>query len=157
MYSAYPPGLCESKPKSGGFFVLTGYWMKYVKPHLSYDQQADLLISRGMKADRSLLIKTLKSVSYYRLSGYWFPFRESETSNNFKSNTSFDIIWERYIFDRRLRILLMDAIERIEIAIRSDIVYYFTKEHGPFGYLNKEKFPNLNADDYDSLLKKNIF
>jgi len=65
---------------------------------------------------------------------------------NFKSDTSFDIIWERYIFDRRLRILLMDAIERIEIAIRSDIVYYFTKEHGLFGYLNKEKIPNLNAD-----------
>jgi abortive infection bacteriophage resistance protein len=56
--------------------------MKYTKPPLTFDQQADLLLSRGLMAEKTELILKLKSVSYYRLSGYLFPFRNSDDSKS---------------------------------------------------------------------------
>ena len=70
--------------------------MKYAKPPLTLEQQADQLLRRGMVGDRDLMIARLRSVSYYRLSGYWFPFRNSDDS--FKPGTSFDTVWNRYPF-----------------------------------------------------------
>ena len=81
--------------------------MKYTKPFLSYDDQASLLLSRGLKADRDVLIERLKSVNYYRLSGYLYPFRLPD--NQFKPGTTLDIIWNRYRFDRRLRFMAMES------------------------------------------------
>jgi abortive infection bacteriophage resistance protein len=76
--------------------------LRYQKPSLSFEQQADLLISRGLIADRSFLVETLKRVSYYRLSGYLYPFRiEKDT---FEPNTTFEKIWKIYRFDRKLRL-----------------------------------------------------
>ncbi|MDG5816803.1 Abi family protein [Chitinispirillales bacterium ANBcel5] len=62
--------------------------MKYTKPPLTFEAQADLLLERGLIADRTTLIKRLESVSYYRLSGYLFPFRKSDDS--YKSGTNFE-------------------------------------------------------------------
>lgn len=50
--------------------------MKYTKPALSFEQQADQLLNRGFQADRARLIETLSRVSYYRLSAYWHPFKQ---------------------------------------------------------------------------------
>jgi abortive infection bacteriophage resistance protein len=44
--------------------------MNYQKPHLTFEQQADLLLSRGMKADKQELVEKLRAVNYYRISGY---------------------------------------------------------------------------------------
>lgn len=49
--------------------------MRCTKPFRSYEEQADLLISRGMIADRNILISHLKDVGYYRLNGYWHIFK----------------------------------------------------------------------------------
>jgi abortive infection bacteriophage resistance protein len=70
--------------------------MKYEKPPLSFDQQVDQLIRRGMTGDRELMKRRLSVVNYYRLSGYWYPFRNPDET--FKVDTSFDIIWQRYAF-----------------------------------------------------------
>ena len=91
--------------------------MKYTKPALSFEQQADQLLSRGFEADRARLIETLSQVSYYRLTAYWHPFKR--TDDTFAPGTSLDKIWRRYTFDRQLRLLVMDAIERVEVARRS--------------------------------------
>lgn len=45
--------------------------MKYTKPPLTFEQQADLLLGRGLSADRPTLLARLQAVSYYRLSAYW--------------------------------------------------------------------------------------
>jgi len=52
--------------------------MEYTKPPLTFKQQAEKLIKRGLECDKKLLIERLKSVSYYRLSGYLYPFRNSD-------------------------------------------------------------------------------
>ena len=54
--------------------------MKYAKRALTVDEQADQLLGRGLVADRGVLLARLRSVSYYRLRGYWYPFRLSADS-----------------------------------------------------------------------------
>jgi abortive infection bacteriophage resistance protein len=121
--------------------------MEFTKAAITLEAQADLLLSRGLVADRAQLITRLQSVSYYRLSGYAYPFRIPGT-DNLQPGTNFDTIWQRYCFDRRLRVLLLDAIERIEVAVRTRLVYHFAQQHGPFGYLHAQHFPKLEIGTY---------
>lgn len=125
--------------------------MKYAKPPLSLEQQADQLLRRGMDGDRDLMIARLQSVSYYRLSGYWHPFRN--TDDSFKLGTSFDTVWNRYVFDRRLRLLVMDAIERIEVAVRSQLAHHHSLHYGPFAYVTDPgTLPKLTAAERQAFL-----
>jgi len=126
--------------------------MEYIKPPLSFEDQADLLLARGIIADKQLLIERLKSVNYYRLSGYIFPFR-SFASNNFQANTYFNYIWRNYTFDRHIRLLVLDAIERLEIAMKTKIAYHFAFDNGAFGYLDNKNLPQLSAYEHEKLLK----
>jgi abortive infection bacteriophage resistance protein len=117
--------------------------MEYAKPFLSYDQQADYLISRGMIVnDRKRLIELLQVVCYCRMSGFWHPFKESseDGSWHFRPGTSLELIWAYYRFDRKLRFLFDDAIERIEVAIRAQVVNLYTERKSPFAYID-EVFP----------------
>lgn len=124
-----------------------GLRMEYIKPPLTFEAQADLLISRGLHADKTVLISRLQAVNYYRLSAYLYPFRQ-ESSDNFKENTTLDQVWKHYTFDRQLRILVMDSIERIEVAVRTKLAYHFSHRHGAFSYLNKTFFPKLKVEDH---------
>ena len=74
--------------------------------------------------DENEAVAALERNGYYRLSAYWFPFRKIVSgvpSDNFLQNSSFEDAMELYRFDKELRILLMDVIERIEIATRVQI------------------------------------
>ena len=134
--------------------------MQYAKPAISFADQADLLISRGLIANRDELIRRLEAVNYYRLSGYLYPFRQRITTPNaagkptitvidqFKTGTTLTEVWDRYRFDRQLRLLLMDAIERIEVSVRTRMVYEFTLQHGAFGHLSHEHLPKLKVEEY---------
>ena len=120
--------------------------MQYTKPHLSFEDQADRLIQRGLIVrDKQQLIQILKQVSYYRLSAYWYPFREKDEQGKIKDNLCTEItlerVWDHYRFDRRLRVLFVDAIERIEIALRTQLVYLYTEKHSPFDYVKPSSFP----------------
>jgi abortive infection bacteriophage resistance protein len=119
----------------------------YLKGHLTVAQQAKQLIERGLQAEQEELIKRLSAVSYYRLSGYLYPFRELP-GDQFKPGTSLAIVWERYCFDRRLRVLFLDAIERIEVAVRTQLVYHFSAMHAAFGHCDEKNLPNLDIAEY---------
>jgi abortive infection bacteriophage resistance protein len=134
--------------------------MKYYKPALSFEQQAQQLIDRGLIIpDKVTLTRVLSNVNYYRLSAYWYPFKrfDSKTGNEyFAPNTTFEKIWQRYAFDRQLRLLVMDAIEHIEVAIlRTRMVEQFTLRHGPFGYCQQQNFsPKFSNTDFKRLLRE---
>ena len=115
--------------------------MIYAKGALTLEQQADQLIARGLVAGRNELIGRLKVVNYYRLSGYLYPFRQPDET--LRPGTTLDMVWRRYNFDRRLRIILLDAIERIEVAVRTRLVYHFVQAHGPFGHLQETNLPGF--------------
>ncbi len=106
--------------------------MQYLKPALTFQQQVDLLLSRGMVGDRAEMESCLAQVNYYRLSAYWYNFRRTDQS--LEPGTRFEHIWERYVFDRKLRLLVLDAIEPLEVAVRTQISYHHAHAWGPFGY-----------------------
>ncbi len=128
----------RSTLKPAGYFFLRPE-MEFNKPFQSIQQQIDLLSSRGMIIDDHAE-HYLQHLNYYRLSGYWLPFQENgkERSHLFLKNTKFSDILNLYIFDRELRLLLLDAIERIEISIRTQWAYCFSECHGPHAYLQKD-------------------
>ncbi len=121
---------------------------KTVKPFLEYEQLVNKLSDRGMIIQDPLRAqRKLTQVGYHRLSGYWSPALKYqrtgsgkyEKTNEFKANTSFESIFNLYLFDKKLRLELMCAIERIEIYLRS-IVAHELGRNDPLAYLDKKNF-----------------
>lgn len=108
---------------------------KKVKPWLSLDDQIAQLSSRNMiVSDVEKAKSYLSRIGYYRLSGYWYPFRKFQENhrvrgNDFEGGTDFKHIIMLYVFDKNLRLLVLDAIERIEMAVRTDISYILGQRH----------------------------
>jgi abortive infection bacteriophage resistance protein len=82
----------------------------------------------------------LLNISYYRLKGYWWDTQVDYTLHTFKPDTYFEDIIERYNFDRHLRLILFDAIERIEIALRTKMIYHLSMAYGGLWYLDTSLF-----------------
>lgn len=106
--------------------------MRFEKPALTMEEQAVLLEARGMGGSRDRILGRLEQVNYYRLAAYWHPFREDE-GDFFRPGTTIDEVWDRYLFDRRLRLLTLDAVERFEVTVRTRLAYELASVHGPFG------------------------
>ena len=104
------------------------------KPPLTYEKQVELLISRGLiVTDRKRAERHLANISYYRLSAYMLPYKKKENGiiiDAFKEGTTWDDIYDLYVFDRKLRLLVFDAIERLEVAIRTQIIYQLSHKYG---------------------------
>ncbi len=141
--------------------------MIYGKSALSVEQQADQLIHRGLVANRDELIARLQAVNYYRLSGYLHPFRIPDAAgvltNSFAPGTSLYTVWRRYNFDRKLRMIVLDAIERIEVAVRTRFVYHFVhaqnssgQPFGPFGHLDPQNLPRFKKRTLRQRLWRNL-
>lgn len=75
-------------------------------------------------------------INYYRLGAYWLPFEVDHTNHKFESGTTFTKVINLYNFDRELRLLVLDAIERIEISLRTQWTYHMSKIHGTHSYLD---------------------
>lgn len=127
--------------------------MRYTKPPLTFEQQADQLLQRGLVAEREKLIARLSEVNYYRLSGYWFPFRKTD-DDAFKPGTTLDTIWDRYVFDRQLRVLVMDGIERVEVAVRTALANRLSLRYGAFGHLDRRHLPSISVGRHRRMLEK---
>ena len=108
----------------------------YSKPALSFEQQIELLKNRGLSiSDEERAKRHLSNVSYYRLSAYMLPYKIMQpngiVTDYFIKGTIWDDIWNLYKFDRKLRLLVFDAIERIEISLRTQIIYQLSHKYGP--------------------------
>ena len=137
---------------------LRGPMDNYTKPALSFNQQAQRLISRGLIVhDPGELESYLSVVNYYRLSVYWYIYKQIDPitgEEKFKPGTSFETIRNHYEFDRQLRLLMLDAIERIEVAIfRTQLVEVNTITYGPFGYTDKRNYnPKCSDGEFRKLM-----
>lgn len=124
--------------------------MKFCKPPLSVTAQLELLKRRGMVvADEARAVRVLQNINYYRLRAYWLPFEAHELSKAvpdahvFKPGTDFDAVVTLYVFDRKLRLLLLEAIERVEIALRTHWAQMLADKYGAHAYLNRDVFHSL--------------
>lgn len=121
--------------------------MPYNRPWKSCAEQLEILKGRGLGcSDEAKAMDYLGRLGYYRLSAYWFPFREIKLEqdaatgklkyqrlDNFIEGAQFQDAVHLYVFDKKLRLLAMDALERIEVAIRVDIAHLLG-ERNTFAY-----------------------
>lgn len=116
----------------------------YTKQPKTYEEQVDILVSRGLRIeDKNRTIRHLSAISYYRLSAYMLPYKiwvDNERTDNFVTNTTWSHVYDLYVFDRKLRLLIFDAIERIEIAIRTQIIYQLSHKYGSHWQDNEDIF-----------------
>jgi Abi-like protein len=113
------------------------------KPPLSLPDQLALLVARGLTVnDTADATHYLAHIGYYRISGYALPFQvggNGPDRHDFKPRVTCADILDRYVFDRKLR-LVMDAIERIEISVRTALSNAIAARHGAHWYLKPQLF-----------------
>lgn len=127
--------LLHGAPRGYIFFTMSAF-----DAPLSPRDLTALLIKHGIVChnprERQLLEQRVATIGYYRLEEYTWSFRKqvphdkSKRTAYFKQKMVFAPVWNTYLFDRRLRILLMDAIERFEIALRCALTQVLTTASG---------------------------
>lgn len=131
--------------------------MSYRKPWLSIDEQLTLLVRRGLIVDDLVTARAcLERIGYYRLSGYMYAFRQRSEDcciypksskvrverialDEFKPGSRLKDCVDLYVFDKKLRLLLLDALERIEVALRVDVAHRLGRRNA-FAYLSTQEF-----------------
>lgn len=109
----------------------------FSKPPTTYAEQVAKLRDRGMQIEDSAEAEFyLQHLNYYRLGAYWLPFESSHTEHRFIEGTNFRDVLNLYVFDRELRLLTMDAVERLEVSVRSLWAYHMAHSHGPHAHLD---------------------
>ncbi|MDH4229925.1 MAG: Abi family protein [Nitrospirota bacterium] len=115
----------------------------FTKPATTYLQQVELLRERGLVVDDPAETAFyLQHINYYRLSAYWRHFQIDNTTHIFRNGARFSEVLNLYVFDRELRLLVLDTIERIEVSIRGQWAYQMAHRHGPHAHLDE----NLASD-----------
>ena len=122
------------------------------KPAKTFEEQVEILQSRRMIVD-DIQEATfyLQHLNYYRLCAYWLDFELDHATHQFKPDTNFKDVLKLYIFDRELRLLVLDGIERIEVSVRSQWAYYLAHRHSPHAHLDStlfdSKYWRMNLND----------
>lgn len=95
-------------------------------------------------ADEELALHWLETAGYYRLTGYGLHFRERKDdgtlTERFKDGKCFEDLIALYEFDRHLRLLILDAVERFEVAFRTRLNNTMADKHGPHWFMNDALF-----------------
>lgn len=123
----------------------------YTKKPLTIAEQVARLKQRGLVFDdESEETAYLYNISYYRLRAYTYPFQENgeESEHNFTcKDIHFRDIIDLYCFDRRLRSLIFNAIEKIEVAVRTKIVQTYAECTDNSHWYNDESLYRFGFDD----------
>lgn len=119
--------------------------MKFTKPALTLAQQLQKWESRGLLVGKHAgALHYLQFIGYYRFSAYTLPFQTlAHPDKPFAAGTTFEQVLSLYAFDRELRLLVMDAIERVEVAVRSSMVNHMCLKHGAHWFMNARHFKAL--------------
>lgn len=127
----------------------------YKKNHKTFTEQLDLLKKRGLIiSNEHYALTKLQHINYYRLSAYFLPFQHSKDStskNLFLPDTTFENIIQLYYFDTELRKVMFEAIEVIEIYLRTQIAYAHSKSYDAFGYLDIANLRENKQTEFDEL------
>lgn len=122
----------------------------YTKPAKSIPDQIALMQQRGMIVGNvALAERCLAHVSYYRLRAYWLYYEANpaDPAHALRAGTRFEDVIALYEYDRQLRLLLLDAIERIEVAARGSWAYRMAMQYGSHGYLKPSLYKERREFD----------
>ena len=91
----------------------------------------------------------LKRIGYYRFSGYALHFEIFENrqrTHQFQEGARFDEVVRLYRFDSRLRTILFNAIEMIEVAFRAQLCHVMALQSGDSHWHMKKRHFNDRFD-----------
>jgi len=113
--------------------------MEYKKPPIKVEDQIKLLRERGLIVDdEEKLGRYLRNISYYHFSIYFKHFQKDDV---FIKDTNFEDVLNVYVFDQKLRLLLLDVLERIEKSFKCHLVYEMSiKTNDPFWIASHDFF-----------------
>ena len=113
-----------------------------IKEAKSFKEQIEILKSRNIIIENDdFAISILKRVNYYRLSAYMLTHKNTDGNYN---NISIEEVYDLYLFDKRLRNLILLMLENIEIAFRTHIAYLIAHKYGALGYKEPNNFRNAS-------------
>lgn len=133
--------------------------MKYSKPAVSFDDQIAKLKARGLDFKDEAKAKVMLSrISFYRLRAYTYPFQDNaDPDHPFVVKVDFETILKLYKFDRKLRLLVFGALEKIEIALRTQIIYEMAMSHGSHWHIDQNSYYDKSrAIKHLSTLQKEV-
>ncbi|MBW7867377.1 MAG: Abi family protein [Brumimicrobium sp.] len=115
------------------------------------EEQIEILKSRGMELDlnEDKIKEHLLDIGYYRLGFYWFRFINSR-ANTFKPNTRFSTIIQLYYLDKDLKSIIMRALNRIEINIRTQLIYQISNyyKNSPTWFVDRNVMKESFIQDF---------
>lgn len=111
-----------------------------LSPARTYREQLRILEERGLRiADDEVAIRHLSHLNYYRFKLYGEPYFDA-AGGRYHPEASFDDILKLYRFDQRLRELVLAAIKRVEVSVRSRLAYEIGHRLGPFAHLDTTSY-----------------
>jgi abortive infection bacteriophage resistance protein len=115
----------------------------FEKKAFTITQQIERLQKRGLIiTPEDKAHHYLSHISYYRLGEYWHSMQSDKVNHIFKENSRFKDVIALYNFDGELKILLFDVIEKIEISLRTKLIYHLSHEIDPWWFQNFNIFIN---------------
>ena len=132
--------------------------INFDKPVLNINKKIELLKERGLIFNDEENEKSdLQHIWYFRLTWY-FKFFQNKENNLFLKWTTFKQVLDLYIFDRKLRLLTLDAVEKIEVSLKANINDYMSEEHWIYWYLDESLFSLEKIENIEiyKKFKKNI-
>lgn len=102
-----------------------------------------MLKQRGLVfTDEAQALHLLRNISYYRLSGYWYPLLADKQNHLFKPGSTFDAAYNIYKFDSELRKLIITKLEKIEVAVRTQTAYILSSQWDGYCFADTSHFNN---------------
>lgn len=139
MHQEFPPRLFTMRTRAELLLFIMS--MKYTKQPLSVAAQIQLLQTRGLTIlNIHEAESTLSQIGYFRFAEYLRPMEQDKVTHNFKPKSYFADAHQLYLFDRELRILLFDAIQSVEILLRSQIIQIVSTKFGAHWYMDVNLF-----------------
>ncbi|EHH2471566.1 MULTISPECIES: Abi family protein [Vibrio] len=135
----------------------------YNKSTMSPQSLLDKLKQRGLVIpDENAALNALKFIGYFRLRGYCYPFYQMTQERKplpvlpktFIEGTTFDDIVSLYEFDRRVRLLIIEEIQKVEVGLRTCISEHMANSHGPHWFMNLAVLsPTFEYDGFHARIK----
>ena len=133
--------------KCAGRFFYMADKIPYTKIYTRTVDLVYLLQARGLAIDDTAKAENyLRHIGYYRLSAYMYPLLQIPKEQHiYKIGSTFDRVLMLYRFDKKLRLLIFNEIEKIEVAVRSVIIDIGCDVTGnPFWMTDSDNFVNHN-------------
>lgn len=131
----------------GSFFLYKGMLAHYSEPSLSAAQMIQKLQSDGLQfTDTKRAERYMQTIGYFRLKAYMHPFLLTpKSAHHFKPDTYFDYVLLLYRFDKKLRLLIFNELEKIEVALRCAIVNTVTDNSGSIFWMTEAQHFSSSA------------